>query len=146
MISELQFEKSIQELELMFGPIENDMSRRGDKISIYYDRLKFTSERILQRAVNHLIDMHPWKRFPLVQEIRAAIDQAAQYNPRPAQDDSEDLGFVCEVCCGTGHALKEVIEEDGYKHTVASPCQCKEGRRVEARWEGYLASKKMEGR
>ena len=136
MLSEIQFENSIRDLELMFGTIEQDSRRRDDKIAIYYERLRNTSEKILKKAIKYLVDVHPYKRFPLVQELRNAIDQVVRSSSVPSQQDLENRSLVtCEACQGTGHVLKDVIEVDGYKHTVANPCQCLEGDQVRTRWE-----------
>ena len=143
MISPMIFNEAVRDLELMFGLIEQDFTRRDEKISVYYDRLKFTSERILTQAVKHLIDVHQYKRFPLVQEVRDAISQVAK-SVREPEPESESL-VTCEACHGTGHRLMEKIESDGYKHTVATLCQCHEGRRVEARWIAYNEKQKQGG-
>ena len=141
----MKFNEFMQGLELMFGPCEQDPDRRNDKISVYYDRLKFTSERILDRAAKHLIDVHQYKRFPLVQEARDAIDQVSKQVSDPVfQEEREDTGFICEVCHGTGHVLRDAVEENGYQHVVAKACQCKEGLRVEARWKHYFEKKRQE--
>ncbi len=143
MLSEVQFEASVRDLELMFGPIEQDSSRRDSKISVYYDRLKFADERILSRAVKYLIDVHAYKRFPLVQEVRDAISQVTK-NVQGPEPGSESL-VTCEACHGTGHRMMEKIESNRYKHTVATPCQCREGDRVLARWRGYNEKQKQGG-
>ena len=143
MISPMVFNEAIQELELMFGLIEQDRARRDNKINIYYDRLKFTSERILSKAVKHLIDVHVYKRFPLVGEVRDAITQVATAMPESRLENKSLV--VCEVCHGTGHAIKDKVGENGYQHAVAMPCQCYEGRRVEARWQTYNEKRKQGG-
>lgn len=144
MITPMIFNEAIRELELMFGLIEQDSSRRDDKISVYYDRLKHTGEQTIKKAVKNLIDSHPWKRFPLVQEIKAALSAAAQNTSILEEPEGESL-VTCEACHGTGHVLKDMVEESGYRHPVATPCRCQKGRKVEARWIAFKEQKKQGG-
>jgi len=60
-----------------------------------YQKLKFHDEKFLKKAVDYLIEMHPYKRLPLIAEIRQAIEQVSIERSDAKIEELEDQ--YCEI-------------------------------------------------
>lgn len=135
MIEAYKFECLMKDLEIIFTPIE--LNKRDQVLEKYYEHLKNTDEDILKKAVESLIDCHPYKRFPLIQEIRETIKEV--YN-RSDFSKSEDDPVDCKKCDGIGETIED-REHLGRLYPTAIPCECEAGERWKRRLKKYKMRK-----
>ena len=135
MIEAFKFESLIKDLEIIFTPIES--SKRDAVLEKYYDHLKDTNEDVLKRSVEFLIDSHPYKRFPLIQEIKEAIKEVSN---RLDYSKSEEDPIECGKCDGIGVTI-EYREHLGRPYPLAILCDCEAGERWKRRLKKYKMRK-----
>lgn len=113
-----QFHKIMGKLSKVKKPLEDEQE------GIYYDFLKNTSSRILERAVDILIDSHRTRFFPTVPEIKDAISEA--YQELEKEEEPPRPG-ICFSCNSTGVILKP-YKFRGSEYTMAIACNCEAGK------------------
>lgn len=128
MIDVESFNDLMDSLAEAFVPISHK------KKDIYYDRLRDTDVDLLKKAVEILIDSYPYNRFPLVSEIKGAIDEISSKNFLLLS--GREI-FRCERCGGTGILLEKDVEGK----VSASPCDCVKGQKRKRAWKNYFGSR-----
>jgi len=94
-----------------------------------YQKLKFYDEKFLKKAVDYVIEMHPYKRLPLISEIRQAIEQVSIERSDVRIEELEDQ--YCEHCNNIGGVIRE---KNGYD--VFFPCmRCRKGKQYQKNFE-----------
>lgn len=125
----------MKDLEIIFTPIE--LNKRDQVLEKYYEHLKNTDEDILKKAVESLIDYHPYKRFPLIQEIKEAIKEVSN---RLDYSKSEEDPIECGKCNGIGVTIED-REHLGRLYPIAILCDCEAGERRKRRLKKYKMRK-----
>lgn len=120
-MTKLEVTTQLQRLQTMYG------TPTDDQIEIYIEKLRPLHELDLREGVDILLDSHPYKRFPLLAEVHAAIDLARERRPRIAVQQME----YCQRCENSGMYLVD----DGSAGT-ARYCNCRFGRRL---FDGHKA-------
>lgn len=113
----------IQKLESMYGKLA------GEQTEIYIEKLRPLPERDLREAVDVLLEVHPFKRFPFLVEIHRAVELARQRRPHQEPHDTE----YCQRCQNSG----QYFVEDGAAGT-ARYCNCRFGHRQYQAHQQYL--------
>lgn len=139
MIEASRFEWLMADLEQVFNPMAESKIKRDAILEKYYNRLKYNNEDTLKKAAAFLLDTHPYKRFPLIQEIRNAVDQVSKERSYATPEDLRG-GFPCPFCNDTGAVLEPYVHF-GREYVKASACTCKEGEKFEKRWREYLVKR-----
>lgn len=134
MIQETKFQYLMKDLEMMFSPITKGQMNK------YYERLKYNDEEVFVRAVNYLMDTHPYKRFPLIQEFNHAITWCQRESPKATAKEL-DFDVICYKCNETGFVLSPVLHL-GKEYMTAFHCECPKGQRIKVGWKNYLESEK----
>lgn len=127
-MNKFEFEQSIVKLERAFKPLSKNSDERDEMIEIYYDRLKFTDDYILNKAIKYLQDNHEYRTFPLIAEILKAV-----YSAKESMRKEYHPGEECNKCQGTGWIITDCTDALGkeMQYTKASPCpHCKDGAAV----------------
>lgn len=125
-MNKYNFERSIVKLERAFKPLSKNSDERDEKVEAYYDRLKFTDEYVLNKAIVWLQDNYEFRNFPLIADILKAI-QGVKESMRKEYHPGEE----CEYCSGTGWIISGDIDNFGRENSMASPCNfCEDGRAV----------------
>jgi len=127
-MNKFKFEKAVIKLELAFNPISKNSDERDEKINVYYNRLKFTDEYVLNKAIIWLQDNYGYRNFPLIADILKAIHVVKE-----SMQKEYHLGEECDECQGTGWVIRNCTDEIGRArgYTIASPCKhCNAGRAV----------------
>lgn len=138
MIIPIKFREIIDDLEAMFTPLTDK------KRDFYFEYLKGYPEEYLEKAVKHLIEIHPFQRIPNIREIKEAILEVRADVGYALPEDldnpfKEDL--ACRDCDGGGLVLVS-YKWFGMEYTKAVPCSCEEGRKRRRGWAIYFSKKK----
>ena len=108
-----------------------------------YNRLKNTSEKMMIKAIDRIIDTYSnkYNKFPQVSEFMEAIKEVGKDLPEPTQQDLEgrDSTFICQVCRGIGR----IIDEEKSPGGVEAFCQCEKGQRLYDNRQVYFQSKRI---
>jgi len=134
MLNKIEFSQIIEPLTEMFTPPSEK------QLDICLERLRYTEEHILRKAVEILLENHSCKRFPILSEIKNAIHDA-QIQDSQATPGELDQDEYCEACHGTGIQLHPVLHL-GYERETAFPCdQCRKGLIFKRAWEHNMKKK-----
>ena len=120
MISRELMRKTIKRLEQHFAPLTQHDDEYIDKLEDYYRAFESTDEYLFSKGIDHLVDTHPYKSFPLIADVRDAIDFIRRtmtvYKP-------QETG--CASCRGEGQAIDP---DDG----LVKCCSCARGQSLRA--------------
>lgn len=118
-MNKFEFEQAILKLERAFKPMSKNSDERDEKIDIYYNRLKFTDEYILNKAITYLQDNYEYRNFPLIADILKAVYRAKESMRKEYHQEEE-----CEHCQGTGWIVTDCTDALGkhMQYTQARPC------------------------
>jgi len=117
------FYEEMAKLATIFSPLSDK------EMEIYRDHLLgIVSEGTFARAVNWLIENHTYKRFPMIAEIRDAIDEVGRRDQEQKHKDGELPAPTCRCrfCNDTGWE----IESNPKGYDLAHYCECERGRRM----------------
>ena len=120
-MNRFEFQGFVDELEKAFWPVDRDEEKRVAALDLYYERLRYALEEDMRKAVKYLLDTHEKKAFPLISEIKAAIDKCAKLIP------DEINKSKCMDCGGQGVAIVKINDDPMY-NTTLKPCHCDAGR------------------
>jgi len=124
------FQDEMNRLGAMFTPLD------AAKMDIYYDEFRAVHIATIREAVRVLIGQHPYRRFPLPNEIWSAIAAVRKKAAarKYAQDAREQLG-VCGTCLGMG--WKKIPDKfiEGIPYSYVTFCDCRLGQRMRAAFE-----------
>lgn len=133
MIEPYKFDAMISKVEVMTRPMNADETIRERMKDEYFERLKRVDYFLLTKAVDHLIETHKIRTFPLLAEFLVAINVVR--HELPIVDEEID----CAYCRGTGAVIIDSADELGVtmKYNEAKPCTCAAGMRYSRNWRLY---------
>lgn len=122
MVSREMVKSVVGRLERHFALLAKDEGEYREKLDDYFRALEGTDDILFNRAIDHLVDTHPYKSFPLIADIQSAIDFIRRtmtvYEPR-------EQG--CNHCQGQGIIIDP---HDG----LAKACACARGQKIRQGW------------
>lgn len=137
-ISETMFYELIRKLEFAL-----DIKPKNEQLLILYERFKDSSEHVIKKAIDYLIDTYSnkYNKFPQVSEFLNAIKEVGKDAHEPTQQDLEgrDVLFICQVCRGIGRYIDEKKSPGG----VEVFCQCEKGQRLYDNRQAYFQAKRI---
>ena len=137
-ISEVEFYNLLKKLEFAL-----DIKPGNEQIKVIYDRLKNTSERMMIKAIDYIIDTYSnkYNKFPQVSDFMEAIKEVSRDLSEPTQQDlvDRDETFTCQVCWGEGRYIDEKKSPGGTEVF----CQCKKGQRLYENRQAYFQMKRI---
>lgn len=141
MIEELRFEELMKELEDYFADMAKTQEKRDWLIKQYYEAFKYSTDKLFERAIKHLIKTRKWKSFPMIGEIKEILEDISR------EVHEVTVGDITEepTCpdCDNGYVLVD-YEWDNKPYTKAQFCSCEEGEKRKKGWMQYL-KKEREG-
>jgi len=132
-MNRFEFQGFVDEMEKAFWPVDRDDEKKESALDLYFERLRYATEEDMRKAVKYLLDTHDKKAFPLISEIKTAIDKCADLIP------DEISKSRCMDCGGQGVSIVKL--DDGTAHTVLKPCHCDAGRIWRKRAKQYFAKR-----
>ena len=118
-MNQFDFGEQLLRLEEAFSPLDDKQK------AVYFERLGGWPGQCMRRAVDLLLENHPYKRCPLVSEILRALKLAYQETSRATADD---LQADCPRCLNMGWMVVALANE---RSTIqAAPCSCWRGQKI----------------
>lgn len=119
-----EFADFMNRLGELFDPATRAMGE------IYFEHFKAIDREAMRKASLILEKNHPYRRFPLISEIREALQAAQVMTTIDAAEEAASNPQSCEICCGMGWMpIKVVDRATGREREAVTFCDCPVGQR-----------------